>query len=288
MSNKHTTRILVNSLPKSGTNMVQKCLELADIPYSGRSVAASSMFGRYARIKSLFRDVSVKETPVVVGLEIPVGVSPSWLHEYLQGASGYVSGHAAFSSHYHSILKAEGYSTIQVVRHPCAVLASWANYIAEPGYYWRDAQRIFSRMSPQERVRLMLYGGLLDKSDTRFYYRGFREVWNQVQGWVDSADVLTVKYEDLVGSQGGGSDELQRDTIARIMRHVGRDMSNSEINWIAKNLYGGTHTFRQGHIEGWRKLIDAEREEQVYEQLHDLPVIIKLQYFENAYASQSI
>lgn len=281
MSEKHTTRILVNSLPKSGTNMVQKCLELAGIPYSGRSVAASSMFGRYARIKSILRDVSVKETPVVVGLEIPVGVSPSWLREYLRDASGYVSGHAAFSPHYSAILHSEQYKTIQVVRHPCAVLASWANYIVEPGYYWRDAQRAFSRMSTHERVRLMLYGGMLNETDTRFYYRGFREVWNQVQGWVDSDDVLTVKFEDLVGARGGGDDALQRTTIAKMMRHVGLALSDGEINRIAANLYGGTHTFRQGDIEGWRKLIDAELEDEIYAQLHDLSTIRKLRYFEN-------
>ncbi|MEY3760384.1 MAG: hypothetical protein RIR39_1875, partial [Pseudomonadota bacterium] len=282
MQNKLTTKIFVNSLPKSGTNMVQKCLELAGIPYSERSVAASSMFGRFARIKSLLRDVSIKETPVVVGLEIPVGVSPTWLHDYLKNALGYVSGHAAYSSHFHSILKTEGFKTIQVVRDPNAVLASWANYIAEPGYYWHDAQRIFARMNPQARVRLILHGGLLDKSDTRFYYRGFREVWNQVQGWVDSEDVLTVRYEDLVGHKGGGSEELQRDVIAKILRHVGIEVNAAEVNRIAENLYGGTHTFRQGSIEGWRKLIDADLEVQVSEQLHDLPVMKSLQYLENS------
>lgn len=262
--------------------MVQKCLELASIPYSQRSIAASSMYGRYARIKSILRDVSANETPVVIGLEIPVAVSPRWLREYLHGASGYVSGHAAFSSHYSAILQSEQYKTIQVVRHPCAVLASWANYIAEPGYYWRDAQRVFSRMSPQERVRLMLYGGVLNETDTRFYYRGFREVWKQVQGWVESDDVLTVKYEDLVGSRGGGDDELQKSTICKMMLHVGMDVNDGEIKQIAENLYGGTHTFRQGNIEGWRKLIDANLEGQVYEKLHDLPAMNKLRYFRDS------
>lgn len=272
-------KIFVNSMPKSGTNMVQKCLELAGVNYSECSVAASSMFGRHARIKTLLRNASVNETPVVVGLEIPVGLSPNWLRNYLQDAKGYVSGHAAFSSHYHSILKNEGYKTIQVVRHPCAVLASWANYIAEPGYYWRDAQRMFSRMSPQARVRLMLYGGLLNESDTRIYYRGYRDVWNQVQGWVDSTEVLTVKYEDLVGGQGGGGDEIQRESIAKILRHVGIDAGVDMLDRISANLYGGTHTFRQGSIDGWRKLIDVDMERQVYEQLNDLPAIKKLNYF---------
>lgn len=267
--------------------MVQKCMELAGIPYSGRSVAASSMFGRYARLKLLLRYINSKEVPLIVGLEIPIGVSPGWLREYLHGASGYVSGHAAFSPHYSAILHSEQYRTIQVVRHPCAVLASWANYIAEPGYYWRDAQRVFARLSTNERVRLMLYGGFLNETDTRIYYRSFREVWNQVQGWVGPDDVLILKYEDLVGSRGGGNDELQRATICKMMRHVGMDVNDSEIHRIAENLYGGTHTFRQGTIEGWRKHIDADLENQVYEQLQDLPVIIKLQYFESATASFS-
>lgn len=280
MSSFYSSKVLVNSLPKSGTNMVQKCMELIGISWSGRSVAASSIFGRYGGIKKFLRGAKAKETPVAIGLEIPVGVSPVWLKRYLGGASGYVSGHAAFSSHYHAILQSEQYQVIQVLRHPCAELASWANYIVEPGYYWREAQRAFASLSPKERVRLMLYGGLLNETDTRFYYRGFREVWSQVQGWVESDEVLTVKYEDLVGSRGGGDDELQRVTIARMLRHIGMSASDAEVKRISENLYGGTHTFRQGNIEGWRKLIDADLERQVYEQLHDLPVIQKLGYFE--------
>lgn len=276
MSSLIPHRILVNSLPKSGTNMVQKCLALAGIPYSGRSVAASSNFGRHALIKSLLRQARPNEVPVPIGLEIPVSVSAKWLRGYLHGAQGYVSGHAAFSPYYTHILESGGYRTIQVVRNPCAVLASWANYVVEPGYYWHEAHVSLSKLSPQERVHFMLNGGSL--SENGQYYSGFKQVWRHVQGWVDSDQVLTVRYEDLVGEQGGGSAEHQFETIGKIFNFIGVSLSDGQVAGIANSLYGGTHTFRQGSIEGWRKVVDPDLETEVFDALSEFPSIRSLGY----------
>jgi glycosyltransferase involved in cell wall biosynthesis len=279
MRDKYKIRVLVNSVPKSGTNLVQKCLELAEVPYSRKSIAASSMFGRYAQAKLMLRYMRTREVPVVIGLEIPIGVSPSWLAEYLRSARGYVSGHGAYSSHYHSILRSEGYKIIQVVRHPCAVLVSWGNYIIEPGYYWETARAIFSRMSTSERQRFLLFGGQLFDGNLNCYYRGLREIFGLLEGWVVSNDVLTVKYEDLVGSKGGGDDNIQRATISNIMQHIGIGLSDREINRIANNLYGGTHTFRNGATANWEGSLDEKLQELAYKELQDHSVFRGLNYF---------
>ena len=270
-------KILLNSLPKSGTNMVQKCLEQASVPYSGRSIAASSCFGRHALAKSILRRPSLNEVPLLIGLEIPVSVSPRWTSRYLKNASGYVSGHAAYSDHYHSILKAEGYKTIQVVRHPCAVLTSWANYIAESGYYWKNAHSHLAEMELPDRVRFLLNGGKVGK-DISLYYKPFLAVLKQIEGWVDAEDVLTVRYEDLVGEKGGGSDKAQRETISKILQHIGRNYQNAELDILQSSLYGGTHTFRSGQIDGWKKHINDELNTLIVSELKVSPVVQKLGY----------
>lgn len=267
-------KTFVNSLPKSGTNLVQKCLKLASVPYSGQSVAASSCFGRHGLIKKVFRQPRVGEVPVVVGLEIPVAVSPQWLQHYLHRAQGYVSGHAAYSAHYHSILQSEGYKIIQVVRHPCAVVASWANYIAEPGYYWKNIHRTLVKLSYEERAKFLLQGAW----DGVFYYKGLREVLAQIDGWLTATGVLVVRYEDLVGSRGGGDDVLQRTTVHKILAHIEYDADESIIDLIADNLYGGTHTFRKGIVDSWKASMSDELLEMVATELEGSLMMQKLGY----------
>jgi hypothetical protein len=271
-------RVLLNSLPKSGTNLVQKCFRLASIPYSGRSVAASSCFGRHAFAKKILRQPQVGEVPVPIGLEVPVTVSPSWLQRYLGRAHGYVSGHGAYSDHYYSILRAEDYRVVQVVRHPCAVLASWANYIVEPGYYWKKAYLRLRGMTFPERVNFLLYGGG-DNADLKYYYRGFRDVLLQIEGWVAAADVLTVRYEDLVGKSGGGSDDAQRFAVEEILRHIGSTIDVGQIDHVVSNLFGGTHTFRKGSIDGWKNTINEALATQIYDELKDTSWLSRLNYF---------
>jgi len=270
-------KVVLNSLPKSGTNMVQKCLELASIPYSGKSLAASSNFGKYGLVKKLLRQPRSGEVPVIIGLEVPVAVSPCWIRGYLHGAHGYVSGHAAYSAHYHSILKSEGYKTIQVVRHPCAVLSSWANYIAEPGYYWSKAHNHLAQMSFEERVDFLLYGGEINNFPG-LYYRGFGDVLSQLQGWIDAEDVLTVRFEDMVGKFGGGNDELQRLTVEKIFQHTGFPLEDKIIEDVVVNLYGGTHTFRKGSINGWKESMSDKLTTQIVDELSNVPWLSQLNY----------
>ncbi|MBL1353657.1 MAG: sulfotransferase domain-containing protein [Zetaproteobacteria bacterium] len=271
--------IFLNSLPKSGTNMVQKLFHLSNIPYSKRSVAASSCFGRYGTVKKVLRQPCLNDVPVAIGLEVPVAVSPRWLQRCLRGAKGYVSGHAAYSASYQSILEAENFKVIQVVRHPASVLVSWANYIAESGYYWKQAHTYLTQMDIEERVRFLLYGGCID-GNLKLYYKGFKDVLLQVEGWVESKGVLTVRFEDLVGGQGGGSDEVQRETIQGILNHIEYDYQAEDLDRLQKDLFGGTHTFRGGQVDGWKQALSDKLIEQISNELSYISYLSKLK-FEN-------
>jgi len=258
--------IFVNSLPKSGTNMVQKLIELAGYPYSKKSLAASSCFGRYGLAKHFLRAPASGETPLSIGLEVPVVVSPKWVSKYLATADGYVSGHAPYSDHFYSILNNHRFKTIQVVRHPAAVLVSWARYIVEEGYYWGDAHVFLKNMSLDERVEFLVGGGSLGDNDS-LYYRSFSDVLLGVKGWFDAEGVLVVRFEDLVGSQGGGSDQTQRETIVNIFQHIDHKCTQNDLSRVQKDLYGGTHTFRSGSIDTWRTKISKKTQDHILESI---------------------
>lgn len=266
--------IFINSIPKSGTNLLQKLIDLSGVRYSGKSIAASSVFGNFSHIKRWTRQPGIKEVPVVIGLDVPVSVSPLWLTRYLRKPKGYVTGHAQHSRNLSHILHLENYKTIQIFRHPAAVLNSWANYIIQPVYYWQDARKKMEKLPFQERLSLLTEGGVLDD----MIYPGMAEILIRAEGWLNNKDTLVVRFEDLVGDKGGGDDEVQRSTIVSILSFLGIAKTNGEIKEIQTHLFGGTLTFREGQINAWQSQVDAATLKLMKAALSDTNIVKQLNY----------
>ena len=252
---------------------MQRLMLLFEIPYAGKSIAASSIVGRHHLIKKVLRQGSPN---VNIGLETMANVSLSWLENYLFiKPDKYVTGHAAYSVGLWSILQEKRYKAIQVIRHPAAILSSWANYIVEPGYYWNDAHNFLSSISKYERLKFLILGGTIKDSS----YFGLRNIFEKANGWFANPEVLTIRFEDLVGAKGGGDDERQFDTIIKISRHIGlENIKDDAIKHIQANLFGHTSTFRNGTIDAWRENIDDDLVQLLKSQLAGLGCIFDLNY----------
>jgi len=71
--------------------------------------------------------------------------------------------------------------------------------------------------------------------------------------WLDESTCLVVRFEDLVGSLGGGNDEKQIETIQAIVNHLGVRFSKNQIVSIANKVFSRSSvTFRKGKIGDWR------------------------------------
>jgi hypothetical protein len=69
--------------------------------------------------------------------------------------------------------------------------------------------------------------------------------------------VLTLRYERLVGTAGGGSDDAQRGEIAGLLRHLGVEGDPAR---IAPRLYDPSQrTFHRGRADGWRDVYTPEQ-----------------------------
>lgn len=243
-------KLFVNSLPKSGTNLVAKLVMLVNVQYSGKSIAASSILGNHQLAKSCLRLSHFSGNNIPVGIEFPVSVGSSWLNRYLKIADNqYLSGHAAFSEQLAHLLKMNEIKQIQILRHPAAVLVSWAKFIVEDSNAWHPSHAILKKMNLDDCCHFLLEGGQLE--GTNYYQSSIIEILHRIQGWLKS-DALIVRFEDVVGSQGGGDDEVQRLTIADILRHIGKTFDENELDRLQDQLYGGTHTFRSGQIDSWQ------------------------------------
>lgn len=76
--------------------------------------------------------------------------------------------------------------------------------------------------------------------------------------WQDSSLVRMVRFEMLVGPQGGGSKTEQVAEVAHIMRHIGLPVDFDKARAVADSLFGGTSTFREGQIGSWKKYFTEE------------------------------
>ena len=81
-------------------------------------------------------------------------------------------------------------------------------------------------------------------------------------GWVSDPDTLAIRFEDLVGDRGGGSEEKRFDSILKILDHLKISMSTDEIKHrFSSNMLNPaeSHTFvkgGKGKIGGWREFFN--------------------------------
>lgn len=105
------------------------------------------------------------------------------------------------------------------------------------------------------------------------------EDFKRWQGWLGDQQTLCVKFEELVGSRGGGGDELRWETIRKILTHLEVDLSDNEMHekfsFEALNPEQ-SQTFRKGKINGWKTAFTEEHKNEFKKVAGDL--LISLGY----------
>ena len=56
-------------------------------------------------------------------------------------------------------------------------------------------------------------------------------------GWALNSNCLVIKYEDLLGNEGGGEDAKQRQTVKKIARFINLQLSDEKLNFVVQNMY---------------------------------------------------
>lgn len=82
--------------------------------------------------------------------------------------------------------------------------------------------------------------------------RGAISVFDAMLGWRAYPDVCIVRFEDLVGPQGGGSAPVQKETIRRIAHHLELAVNEDRVSYVADTIFGNGVTFREGKIGSWK------------------------------------
>lgn len=260
-----TQRLLVNALPKSGTHLLAKAVEQCgyqehlDPDDLSKLEHATPLFYNYREVKNGLAALNRGEAAptadaICVGTLTPVWVSADVMRGWLAAmpTGTYALGHIAYSPALTPLLAELNYRHVFIIRDPRAVLTSLLSFILDtrgmPKPHFLEAD--FQSMSPKERLMFLLEGGYAPEAGV--HVRGFADVFQSMLAWRNDPACLLVKFEELVGSQGGGDDELQRQTLEQIEAHLGRKMQDTTI------YSTNSRTFRKGNINSWRDAHDAD------------------------------
>ena len=265
-------RIVANSIPKSGTNLLARLLTLLGFEQTSEmGIRSRLVAGPFAPVRKLLRARSKEK--VTIGVASPQRIDRRWLERRLSRVDEgcFVTAHCVYSPELASLFAGGRMRVVCIFRDPRDVAVSQMHYIKQRSEHF--AHEAFLKL-PTDHERLLhsnrggeLGGRRLQSLDERY---------RQFLGWQDADNAMMVKFEDLVGPRGGGSAEVQRRTVERVARHVGLEPDERMMRTVEENIFGVSNTFRKGQIGGWREEFSEEHAQSAREIAG--PLLVELGY----------
>ena len=226
--------VIANGIPKSGTHLAVKCLTMfPSLSYSGLHYTAGA-----------------------------VDIKSMKLHLRRTGKGRFMAAHLYWSQECASLLEEKGVKNILIIRDPRDIIVSNIFFtLRKKSLGWHE---YFSELPDMDaRVRTFIEGLSGDR-----YLASIRQHFDLYVPWVDRSGSLLVRFEDLIGPNGGGDAAAQRETIAKIARHIGQPLDDGEVERIALNTFSTKSvTFRKGSIGGWKEHFSRENSD-LFDKLH--------------------
>jgi len=213
------------SIPKSGTFMLSKCI-----------TALTNKQG-----------ASKNENQKIEHLQTYIPSMETFYNMINLPTDQFLMCHAYYSKQRADALNHKDFNTIFIYRDPRDQVVSFAFYLIEHKKWWPKVEHMtFDEIL----LDLITTGSVFGKSPPGI--TGINHLYSMYIPWITAKNVLSIRFEDLVGQQGGGTNQTQFYTIQKIAQYIGADQNPEKLNSIAKDLFGGTATYRRGQIGSWK------------------------------------
>lgn len=247
-------KVLANSIPKAGTHLLMSLLDA--VP--GMRFAGTHLAFTGADRPGGSNEQSLRELQAMVGRLRP---------------AHYMTGHIRHQPDIVEVLSAAGCRTILSIRDPRAIALSAANYLLS-----NERHPLHSRVRrdyPELDDRLRAVTAGIPPTDDGPGIPALAQRLDRYLPWLDEPGVCVVRYEDLAGVRGGGSEDRQRTAVAGILGFLGLPADDDMVTRVAASVYSTrSATFRRGQIDGWREELAPQHSALINEscerQLHRL------------------
>lgn len=217
--------VLCVSIPKSGTHLLERALCLHPLLYR-------------------------KVLPTVSGANIERFGGLDALARRVRPGQVIVS-HLRFDPGFPRTLRRHEVRGIFLVRDPRDIVVSEVHYIC--GSTDHRHHDLFAGLpGEKERLRLAIVG------DAEHDVPSIGERLEAFGGWLESGSLL-VRFEDLVGPDGGGDRLSQLRAVGSIYDYLDVDADERLVRSVCARLFSASSpTFRRGAIGAWRDALDEE------------------------------
>lgn len=132
----------------------------------------------------------------------------------------------------------------------------------------------FDSLSLDEQITSLILGDRQAPSYLQFYKERI--------GWSLHHRHLMVKFEDLVGEQGGSDQETQRATLLKIAHYIHLDLTPERLDWLADHIYerrpnnerGGNTIFKRSSIGNWKTFLSEEHKNLIKQELGEEIILL--------------
>jgi hypothetical protein len=218
-------KILANSIPKSGTHLLERLLYL--LPGLSRQFARTFSCQKSAAFAR--RCARLKRGQFLVS-------------------------HLFYHEEHMQTLRRHGIKPILLIRDPRDIVLSNVSYITRKNRKHRLHAHFVSQLkTDQERLHFCIRGSNHPPE------LPLSEVLEKFHSWMQTPDVLVVRFEDLIGEAGGGSAAKQRQNIESILDFIGVQPDQKlKQSLMQKLFHRGSKTFNKGQINQWKTRFDEE------------------------------
>lgn len=232
--------ILIISIPKSGTHLLARCIELLT---------------RRRKCTRLDHDFAATHIP-----------TPQFLEKLLTLSQlEYRSLHLPYSPIYEQAIAKRHVKTLVIIRDPRDVLVSRVHYMRDgkcPKFKYKELsfdELLSAFIGYPKQQNGGISSWIFENNDNPQNICNIQKLYGEFIPWFENPHCCVVYFEDLIGPKGGGNKEAQERAIQKIGTFLlGKPTNKAQITYIVRLLFGGSKTFREGQIGSWKKHFTQE------------------------------
>lgn len=161
-----------------------------------------------------------------------------------------------------------GHRVIFMYRDPRAVVVSHVNHVFrnETSKFHPFYKKVLG--SKDKSLALAIRGaGSMSVDFPTYWLPDIKSYYASFAGWFDVDSCLGIRFEDLIGPQGGGESRTQRTATKRILDHIEYPYQREALDrWIEGIFDKDSPTFYRGKVDGWRDAF-SERHERIFDEV---------------------